>query len=92
MDKITVILVDDHPVVRTGIKSLIEDSLEIEIIAETSNGEEALTLVEFNRPNVLITDISMPLMTGIELAEVVSKKFPETKVLFLTIMWRRNIF
>lgn len=85
MDKITVILADDHPVVRTGIKSLINESDDIEIVAEASDGKEALELVETKRPNVLITDISMPHLTGIELAEKVNDQFSETKVLVLTM-------
>ena len=85
MDKITVILADDHPVVRTGIKSLINESDDIEIVAEASDGKEALELVESKRPNVLITDISMPHLTGIELAEKVNEQFSETKVLVLTM-------
>lgn len=85
MDKISVILADDHPIVRTGIKSLLGMGDRVEIVAEASNGEEALDLVKRLRPNVLISDISMPKMTGIELAEIVTNELPETKVIILTM-------
>jgi len=85
MERISVILVDDHPVVRAGIKSLIGSSTNIEIVAEASDGEEALKLIEKLRPNVVVTDISMPNLTGLELVEIVSSKFPETKVIILTM-------
>ena len=85
MEKISVILADDHPVVRTGIRSLIGMSDHIEVIAEASDGKEALELVAKLKPNVLVTDISMPHMTGLELAENITAKYQETKVIILTM-------
>ena len=64
MDKISVILADDHPVVRSGIRSLIGTDGKVDIVAEASDGNEALELVEKLRPDVLVSDISMPNMTG----------------------------
>ena len=62
MNKIRVILADDHAVVRAGIRSMIENLAEIEIVGQASNGREALQLVEKIQPDVLVTDISMPEM------------------------------
>lgn len=83
--KITVILADDHPIVRAGIKSLIRENEDIEILSEASNGQEALDQVIQLKPNVLITDISMPLLTGIELASIVSQHHPDTRVMILSM-------
>lgn len=85
MDKVTVILADDHPVVRSGIKSLIKDNERVEIVYEASNGQEALDGVASLRPDILITDISMPILSGIEVASAISEKYPETKVLILSM-------
>jgi len=85
MEKISVILADDHPVVRSGIRSLIGADSNVDIVAEASDGNEALELVEKLRPNVLVSDISMPNMSGVELAEIISSKYPETKVIILTM-------
>lgn len=83
--KITVILADDHPIVRAGIKSLIREHDDIEILSEASNGQEALEQVIQLRPNVLITDISMPLLTGIEVASIVSQHHSDTRVMILSM-------
>jgi len=84
-NKITVILADDHPVVRAGIKSLIKENESIEIVSEASNGQEALDQVKLYNPNLLITDISMPKLSGIEVAAIVTQNHPETRVLVLSM-------
>ncbi len=85
MEKITVILADDHPVVRSGIKSLIKENDDIEIVSEASNGQEALDQVALHHPHILISDISMPILNGIEVASIISEKHAETKVLILSM-------
>ncbi|MEM9389724.1 MAG: response regulator transcription factor, partial [Bacteroidota bacterium] len=82
--KIKVVLADDHSVVRTGIKMLIGSDENIEIVGEASSGTEALTMIKNSRPDILITDISMPGMTGIELTEIIKNKYRGTKVLVLS--------
>ena len=69
MQKITVILVDDHPIFRDGIKSMFENSEEVAIVDEASNGIEAIDKTFSLKPDVLIVDLSMPGITGIELIE-----------------------
>ncbi len=81
---IKVILADDHSVVRTGIRMLISNDDSIEIIGEASSGNEALDMVKKMEPDIVITDISMPGMTGIELAEAIKKDYSDTKVLVLS--------
>ena len=85
MNKIRVILADDHAVVRAGILSMIENLAEIEIVGQAGNGREALQLVEKIQPDVLVTDISMPEMNGFEVALQVTKAFPKVRVLILSM-------
>lgn len=70
MDKIKLLIVDDHQVVRKGIVTLLEDEDDIDIVGEASNGLEALEKIKLYHPNVVLLDISMPKMTGLETAEI----------------------
>lgn len=83
--KIRVILVDDHPLVLDGIRSRIEEDETIEVIAEGSNGEDALRLAAENQPDVILMDISMPVLNGIEAAERFKDELPDIKLLMLTM-------
>ncbi len=85
MGTIRVVLADDHAVVRHGVRSLLEAAPDIEIVAEAGDGHQALALVEAHRPDVLVTDIAMPGLTGLELAEHVARDFPQTRVLVLSM-------
>ncbi len=63
---IRVLLVDDHELVRTGVKSILERAADIEVVAEASTGEEAISLARESTPNVVLMDVSMPGIGGIE--------------------------
>ncbi|MDY0103037.1 MAG: response regulator transcription factor [Lentimicrobium sp.] len=82
---IKVMLVDDHTIVRDGLKSLIEGESDIVIIGEASNGHELTDLLQTNLPDVLLLDISLPDVSGIELCEMVKHSYPTIKVLFLSM-------
>ena len=82
---INVILVDDHFMVRDGIKALLEDQTGITVIDEASNGIEALEVVAKNKPNVLIVDIRMPEMNGIEVVGEINKLYKDVKTLVLSM-------
>jgi DNA-binding NarL/FixJ family response regulator len=84
-DKIKIILVDDHYIVRNGIRALFDDVDEIEVIGEASNGFEAITKVSDLHPNIAILDISMPQMNGLDAAEIIHKQFPNTKTLIMSM-------
>ncbi|MBI4284930.1 MAG: response regulator transcription factor [Chloroflexi bacterium] len=84
MPKIKVLVVDDHAIVRDGISALLALVPDIEVIGEASNGVEALKLVQERRPHVVLMDIAMPVMGGLEATRRISKDFSETKVLILT--------
>ncbi|MBU3012740.1 response regulator transcription factor [Polaribacter vadi] len=82
---INVVLADDHVLVRDGIKALLEDQSGITVIDEASNGIEALEVLSKNKPHVLIIDIRMPEMNGIEAVAEVKKHFKDVKTLMLSM-------
>lgn len=85
MDKINVVLADDHVLVRDGIKALLEDQASVEVIDEASNGKEALEVITRNKPHVLIVDIRMPEMNGIEVVGEITKQQIDVKTLVLSM-------
>ncbi len=85
MDKFRILLVDDHSLVRDGIKSLLADQTGLEVIGEASNGEEAIQLTAELKPDLLICDIRMPNMTGIEAVSRLSKEYLATKYIMLSM-------
>lgn len=90
MDTINVVLADDHILVRDGIKFLIENEKNIVVVDEASNGKEALEIIENNPPDLLIVDIRMPEMTGIEVVKQLKKDHPEVKTLVLSMHHSRE--
>jgi len=84
MQKIKVLVVDDHTIVRDGICALLALAGDIEVVGEATNGNEALNKVRELNPNVVLMDIAMPIMGGLEATRRISKEFPEIKVLVLT--------
>ncbi|WP_397444553.1 response regulator [Polaribacter sp. R77954] len=82
---INVVLADDHVLVRDGIKALLEDQLDITVIDEASNGKEALQVISKNKPDVLIVDIRMPEMNGIEVVAEINKHHKKVKTLVLSM-------
>lgn len=85
MAKIRVILTDDHTIVRAGIKALLEKQPDIEVVGETSEGRETLRQVELLKPDMVLMDIAMPGMNGLEATALLSKNFPQVRVLALTM-------
>jgi len=83
-EQIRVILADDHAVVRQGIRRFLEEDRAIDVVAEASNGAEAVRLVEQHRPDVAVLDIRMPEMTGVEAARRIKDLFPAVRILILT--------
>lgn len=84
MSQINVMLVDDHAVVRMGFKMLLETSEDIKVIAEAENGEEAIKLYMEHKPNVIVMDITMPGMGGMEAIERILTKESSAKILVLS--------
>lgn len=84
-DKILVAIVDDHPVVREGLKKMLEIGGDIEVIAEASSGLEYLQAIEQKVPDIVFMDIRMPGINGIEITRLVTGKYPNVRVVILTI-------
>lgn len=85
MPNIKVILADDHTVVRTGIATMLASLGGIEVVGEASNGRETLALVEQLRPDLLLCDITMPEMNGLEVTKRVAKEFPNVRAIMLSM-------
>ena len=84
MQKIKVLIVDDHTLVRDGIRALLSLVADTKIVGEAANGKEALEKVKKLAPDVVLMDLAMPIMGGLEATRRIRKRFPETKVLALT--------
>ncbi|EJV88847.1 response regulator transcription factor [Bacillus sp. FSL R9-9530] len=82
--KHNVLIVDDHFVVREGLKLIIETSDSFQIIGEAANGEEALSFIEKKEPDVILMDLNMPKMSGLETIEALNKKQNHTPIIILT--------
>jgi len=83
--KINIILADDHQIFRDGIKSLLSDESNLEIIGEASNGDELLSLLKTISPDILILDVTMPKITGIELTKIITEQYPDIRILILSM-------
>jgi DNA-binding NarL/FixJ family response regulator len=81
---IRIILADDHPIVRAGIRETLKQIPGAEVVGEASNGREAIELVKSARPDVALLDISMPVLNGLEATERIIKDFPEVRVIILS--------
>lgn len=85
MNTITILLADDHDVVRRGMKMLLEDEEGIKVVGEASDGLDAIEKVKLLMPNVVILDLTMPKMTGIEAAKIISEEYPDVKILIFSM-------
>jgi NarL family two-component system response regulator LiaR len=83
-DPIQVLIADDHPVVRRGTRALLDEVEDIEVVGEASNGREAVEQVERLRPHIVLMDLVMPEMDGIEATREISSNYPQSRVLVLT--------
>lgn len=84
MEKKRVLLVDDHEVVRLGLKALLDHLAQFEVVGEAATAKEALDQVARLRPDIVLMDIRLPGVSGIEACEEVVRNFPDTKVVMLT--------
>lgn len=84
MKKITVLLVDDHTVVRQGLRALLSSEEDIEVVAEAENGRQAVQLAAQSPPDIVVMDVAMPLLNGLEATRQILKSIPAAKVLVLS--------
>ncbi|NNG01544.1 MAG: response regulator transcription factor [Desulfobacteraceae bacterium] len=82
---IKVLLADDHSIVRAGLRRIVEESGEMEVVAEADDGREAIAKVRRYRPDVAVVDISMPELDGLEVIDILTRDFPALPVLVLTM-------
>lgn len=85
MTKIRVLLADDHTIVRDGIRSLLEDEEDMEVVAEAKDGREAVRLAQIEQPDVVLMDVVMPLLNGREATCQIKRENPQIHVLVLTM-------
>jgi DNA-binding NarL/FixJ family response regulator len=80
-----ILIADDHEMVRKGLRSLLEEQPEFEIVAEARNGREAVTKAREHKPDVVVMDFTMPELNGREATRLIRKELPDTEVLILTM-------
>lgn len=81
---IRILLVDDHPIVRHGLKTLLEGRTGWEVIGEASDGIEAIEKAKNLRPDVMVLDVTMPNMNGLEACRMIRREAPQPEILFVT--------
>ena len=84
MEKITILMADDHPVVRAGIRGMLETQPEFQVVAEAENGREAFEQIAKFNPDVVLMDLRMPEMDGVEAIGKIKEKYPNINILVLT--------
>jgi len=85
MDVIRILLVDDHQVVREGLRRMLELEADFQVVGEAAEAKEVLTQVELLSPEVILMDIKMPEVDGIELTRQITQKHPSSKIIMLTL-------
>jgi DNA-binding NarL/FixJ family response regulator len=84
MKKITVLLADDHTVLRNGLRLLLEAEADIQVVGEAANGQQSVRETKRLKPDVVLQDLAMPLLNGLEAARQIAKEVPSAKVLILS--------
>lgn len=83
-ERIRILTVDDHPLLREGIAALVNAESDMKLVAEASNGEEAIEQFRLHRPDVTLMDLQMPAMNGIEAVTRIRAEFPDARIIVLT--------
>jgi DNA-binding NarL/FixJ family response regulator len=91
-EEITIVLADDHPVVRTGLRQAIERDPALKVVAEAEDGEAAVSLIVRWQPEIAVLDIDMPRVDGFGVARAIQQRCPQVKLVFLTIHGKEDLF
>jgi DNA-binding NarL/FixJ family response regulator len=81
----TIVLADDHAIIRQGLRGLLETEADFQVVAEAGDGPSAIQAVDMHKPDVIILDISMPGLNGLDVAQRISKHHPDTRVIILSM-------
>lgn len=92
MDKINIVLTDDHALFRNGLKMLLSSHEEFTIVGEASNGNELLKIVKNTKVDIILLDISMPEMDGIEAAGILAKDYPDIQIITLSMFGEEDYY
>jgi len=92
MTKIKITIVDDHALFRNGLKILLNAHPEMKVISEASNGKEFLEIIKTELPDIVLMDISMPVMNGIEASEIATQSYPEIKIIALSMFGEEEYY
>src|SRR5690349_24370535 len=85
MEKIRVLIVDDHPLFRQGVRHTLEATKDIEVIGEAPDGQRAIQMAETFAPDIMLVDINLPGLNGLEVTRVVRRRQPQIAVIILTV-------
>ena len=83
--RLRLLVVDDHSLFRRGLVGLLREMPEFEVVGEANNGAEALPMVDSKKPDIILLDVNMPVMNGVQTLEAIRKTYPQQRVLMLTI-------
>ena len=89
---VSIVLAEDHVLVRQGLRRIIHEDPSLQVIHEVGDGVELLALLEGSIPDIVILDISMPRLAGLEAAEIIKEQYPSIKTIILTMHRERNYF
>jgi len=92
MTEIKLIIADDHPIFRSGLKQIIDGDRKFDVVAEASDGESALNLIQQQTPKIVILDVNMPKMTGFEVAKELRRREIDCEIVFLTMHSEEAMF
>ena len=92
MKKITITIVDDHALFRNGLKILLDTNPEFKVIGEAINGKEFLDNLDNNMPDIVLMDINMPVMDGIEATQLANEKYPDIKIVALSMFGEEEYY
>jgi two-component system response regulator NreC len=85
MSKIRIIVADDHTIVREGVRLLLDAQMDMEVVGEAADGQQALTQVRKLKPDIVLIDISMPVLNGLEATRAIKREYPQIHVIVLTM-------
>jgi two-component system response regulator NreC len=85
MKKIGVLLADDHTLIRAGLRMVVEAQSDLSVVGEANNGREAVAMAAALKPDVVVMDIGMPSLNGIEAAREIRKTLPDTQIVMLSM-------